>query len=857
MFDALFDLLALSGFIIAIIAGQRARAALTELRALKRELAASASPPGAPQQASEPVMSTPPAVPVMAPVVVPVVEPPAPTPAPAAPPVPRVDLESLLTLRWGVWLGAAALVLAGVFLVRYAAEQGLLGPGARCVMAGLLGTALLVAAEWLKRRDKPLTAVGFETDQAPAGLAAGGTAMLFAAWYGAGPFYDLVPPLVAFAGMAVASVIGLGASLRFGPLAAAVGIVGAFATPALAETPTPSLPGLFVYLFAVSLAALLVMRRTAWVWLGWATTIAGALWVCFAVLPNPPDAWAAAIFVPAAVALHLWLLPGEALDHPGGRVLGWAYLLALGVAGLLVEIWIPGAAPRVALFLLSPIAMWKGVTESRLSYLPWLAAGLGLLALLVWALPAWTPTGQVMTLAGTVVAVLPGAWAPEAIRPLLSTAAGFAAFYAGVGLWQERRAMEPLRWAGLVAAVPVLTLAVAYMQVARFQTDTAWAAVALGLMAALTGTAWCATAEAAPGRAGLHAAGAVAALSLGCAMLLRDQWLSLALALLLPGLAWIEGRTGLRALRKVAIALAVVVMLRLLANPWVLAQVFGSDPPHRGLALAYLVSTLSFGLAAWMFRRGGDDRTVAVLEAGAVCFLAVFAALEIRHWDTGAGPARSPGFGEFSAHLLVLAVQAAAYRVAGQRLGRTVLRTASDVLGMLAAILALGLIVLNPAVAGEPAAAVSLAAAYLAPAGIALFIRRSVAGRHMRLLLAGYAVLAGFVWITLQIRQAFHPAAMQFDSAPFEEAELWAWSGAWLGYGILLMALGLRLGHRLLRLTALGMIGLVCLKVFLVDMADLTGLWRVMAFLGLGLALIGLAALHRRFVPPGHQDQHG
>jgi uncharacterized membrane protein len=39
-------------------------------------------------------------------------------------------------------------------------------------------------------------------------------------------------------------------------------------------------------------------------------------------------------------------------------------------------------------------------------------------------------------------------------------------------------------------------------------------------------------------------------------------------------------------------------------------------------------------------------------------------------------------------------------------------------------------------------------------------------------------------------------------------------------------------------------------KVFLIDMADLTGLWRVVSFLGLGLALIGLGAAHRRFVLP-------
>ena len=42
--------------------------------------------------------------------------------------------------------------------------------------------------------------------------------------------------------------------------------------------------------------------------------------------------------------------------------------------------------------------------------------------------------------------------------------------------------------------------------------------------------------------------------------------------------------------------------------------------------------------------------------------------------------------------------------------------------------------------------------------------------------------------------------------------------------------------------------GLVTGKAFLIDMADLTGLWRVLSFLGLGLAPIALGAIYRRFV---------
>jgi uncharacterized membrane protein len=93
-----------------------------------------------------------------------------------------------------VWIGALALLLAGVFLIRYAVERGLLGPAPRCVLATLLGIALLAAAEWLRRRTAPEIPGPTGGDQAPAALAAGGVAVLFGAAYGAGPYYDLVPP---------------------------------------------------------------------------------------------------------------------------------------------------------------------------------------------------------------------------------------------------------------------------------------------------------------------------------------------------------------------------------------------------------------------------------------------------------------------------------------------------------------------------------------------------------------------------------------------------------------------------------------------------------------------------------------
>jgi uncharacterized membrane protein len=838
-------LLAVGGYVLGIIGFFRANSAHTKLEALRRsvaELAArsTVAVPGIPETSSVPE------APVVA--LEPVAPPP---PQPPIPPVPKptIDLEELLTARWGVWLGAAALLLAGVFLVRYAVEQELLGPAIRCVIAALLGIALLAAAEWVTRYEQSIPGP-FPSDQAPGALAAGGAAVLFGAAYGAGPYYDLLSPLFAFAAMAAASLVGLAAALRYGPVTAAVGIVGAFATPALVSVENPSYPGLFAYLTVVSAAALSVVRYTAWTWLGWAATIAGASWVCFAAFSGGTDLWAAAAFVPVAAALNLGLLPAAALDHPVGRRLAWVPFATIAAAGLLLETQLPGTAPRLGLFLLSPIAVWRGANEPQLDRLPWVAALVGLLTLLLWALPEWNPTGETIAVEDIVEAVLPGAWAPEVIRPLIAASALFAGFHAAVGLWQERRARRPLHWAALVGAVPVLTLLVSYAQIARFQADFRWAIVALALAAALTATAAKTAAETARQRAGVHAAGAVSALALGCAMLLHDHWLTMAISLLLPALAWIEAQADLPPLRRVALAVAALVLLRLVLNWYVLDYAFGRTPIFNGLIVAYAVPAAAFGYAGLLFRRRADDLLVATLQAGAITFAAFFVALEIRHWFHNGGLADAFSFNEIALHLLTLSVQATAYLYLAQRTGRPVLYWAAHILGSTALALAALLVVFNPAFTGARAGAASLLAAYFIPAALAVLGRRFATNAGIARLLGAYALVGGFAWITLQIRHSFHPTEMSVIFGSIRDAELWAWSGAWLAYGIALMVLGIRAEARLLRLAALGVVGLVCLKVFLIDMADLTGLWRVLSFLGLGLALIGLGVVHRRFVLP-------
>ena len=832
-------LVAAAGWLLGIIGFFRAGRALKQLRAMQAVLAARDAP----------------AAPVPAPAMVaePAPEPDATFNEPAAPPR-RRDWEELLTARWGVWLGAAALLLSGVFLVRYASDTGLLGPGVRCAATVLLGAALIGGSEWLRRRASGPAGL---PDFTPGALAAGGVAVWFAAAYMAGPLYDMVPAAAALALLAAASLAGLLLSLRSGQLVAAVGLVGAFVTPLLVQTEAPSLSGLFAYLLFVAAAALAVMRYTAWVWLCWATTIACAAFALFVIVAGAEtELWAPALFLPAVALLALGLLPGAALEQPIGRRLAGIPVAVLGVTGLLLCIVQPDAyVTQVGVLLLVGVAVGKAASEPRVDWLSWLAALLFLTLVAVWGLPPWRPTGEAIAAGDAVIAVLPGAWAPAVLQPLLLTAAGIAGLFFAVGLWGERRRPNPLCWSALAAAVPVLTLAILYARVAGFQTDVRWAAAALGLAILSTTAAAAASREGDPPRAGAHAAGATAALALGCAAVLTAQWLTVALALFVPALAAIEHRANLPPLRRLALAVAAVAACRLLLNAAVLDEATGQPPVLDGLLPAYGVAAVAFAVASRMFRRRADDFVVAVLELCSAAFTAALVLLEVRQWATQRRPALpETSFLELALDVSALALLALLAARLRDRTGRPMLGWAARVGGCVALAGGVGLLLANPAFVSDatPGRGLVLNAllpAYAIPAIVAVLATRTGAAQgQARQVLAGYAAIAAFAFITLAIRQAFHPGAVALSDSPVDDAELWAWSGAWLLCGLALMAAGIVLHQKALRLAALGLVALTGAKVFLIDMAGLVGLWRVLSFLGLGLTLIALGAVYRRFV---------
>ncbi len=101
------------------------------------------------------------------------------------------------------------------------------------------------------------------------------------------------------------------------------------------------------------------------------------------------------------------------------------------------------------------------------------------------------------------------------------------------------------------------------------------------------------------------------------------------------------------------------------------------------------------------------------------------------------------------------------------------------------------------------------------------------------------------VTIMILVRQAFHGTLL--DAHEIFRAEHYSYSAAFLLLSILWLWRGLRSDAGWLRVAGLAVLTLTTFKVFLVDASALEGLLRVLSFLGLGAALIGIGWGYGRF----------
>ncbi|HZT86352.1 MAG TPA: DUF2339 domain-containing protein [Stellaceae bacterium] len=819
-----------------------------------------AGPAEAASPAAEPTPA--PAEPVPPPVEAPAPAPeePAAAPPPPAPQVPPGKRwEQVLAENWLVWLGGVALALGGAFLVKLSIDYGLLVPAVRVVLAALLGIGLCIAGDRLARRELQREPERPGPSYVPQALAAAGAAIVFASICAAYQLYGLIPSALAFPLLAATAIATVAMSLRLGPFVAALGLLGAYIVPLLVNSEDPHALSLFGYLAVITAAALALLRHRAWWWLAWLSLTAVVLWVMLWLgFADHLEAPVVAGFLLVQVGLfaafrrgidRIGFLAGLA-DTAIVRVVTRSAFWALAFSiFLFVHADDFGEAGLVCAFAAAAFLLWFAWADEALDDVLAVAGALLLAVLASWELSF--PAKDIDLMAYTR--------APAAIWHFMTAAVASAALLAGVGFLALRHVARPGRWAALSAAAPVLVLLIVYWRLHGFALDIGWSGLAL----ILAGIELAAAAAVARRRSGeteieialaAYAVGVLAGTILAATFALSTAWLTVALALHLPALGWVEGRIRVPVLRWLALGVAAAVLARLALNPYVLSYPLSPNPIFNWLLYGYGVPALAFIVATRQFGSRADDLLVAVLEGGSIVFTTLLLTLELRHALYGRLDAPLSDLGRDAAQTVLWLALAAFALWLGERRNRPVLLWGGVILfaGATAQAVLWQALAGNPlwtgASVGQPMIVDTVGLAFGLPAvlyaAVAWLRLGPIALRWTARILA---VAFAFLWLTLEIRHAFRGPVIAWGTC--SQGEWYAYSAAWLAFAGAGLGIGLWRRDEWLRRAALAGIGLVVAKVFLSDMAELEGVLRALSFLGLGGVLVGIGYAYRRLRP--------
>lgn len=782
-------------------------------------------------------------------------------------------LEASLTGNWLVWVGAAVLALGGAFLVKAAVDIGLFGPAMRTGAAVLASVAMIGAGEWLRRHPARLPLPG--KSAAPAAVTGAGLITLYAAIWAAFALYGFLPPLLAFALLALVAAGALALALLHGGIIAAFGIAGAFAVPLLIGSENPNAVGLFTYVFAVAAAALAVARVARWTWAGWIAAAGGAiwplLWLGFAFRSD--QAWALAAYLPAFLIAALAFGWRDADDpppvdrtlkdwfpFPAGLIGAWfGGFAALALAGLLVEadghspVTLAGFAATALIALIAP---WRKEGIAGLAPASGIATALVILA--------WPQSQSFVVDSGIE---LDRAFAPFGSRPAIPDflpACLIAASVFGLFGWftlARLRVKTPMAIAG--AMTPVLILAAAWYRLADEPQSGFWGLAALALTGLLAAAAYGLVAgegrQRQPGAIAVYALACGGSAGLAVGFALDQVWMSAAFALEALAAAWLWRKLDLPALKGAALVFGALAVFRLT----VLGEAFSYDvgpwPILNTLLIGYGLSALALWQAARELRAGGadpDSWPVQSLTGGALILGIGLVFMQIRH-AMGGGDLRSDiaGFRELGLHLSSWAATAAALR---WRLGPKLRLAPRLIEGATLTGVAGGLLILTLIVnawwgwgTDRTDMLAGLLLAYALPPVFliahAIALRRQSYRRWSTAIgLVGAA--AGYRAAVLIIRWAAHGA--QMNTAPVLPGESWAYSAVTIAYATALLLIGAWRRMPAARYAGLAGLTLATLKVFLFDLSGLDGVWRALSFIGLGAALVGIGLLYQRVIGP-------
>lgn len=752
--------------------------------------------------------------------------------------------------NWMTWIGAIALALGGVFLAKYSLEAGLLSPAMRLSAGGLFGIGLIAAAYYLHY--KRIVFEGFN-NYIPAALASGGFITCFALMFLAYNSFSMLSAEWAFIGLAVIAVCASAMAIKLGPLLAVIGIIGAYSVPVWVNTGSGQLFSLLIYVALVSVAAAVVAHKVQRVWLWYLLWVGHIGWYLVGLtLFNYDTVWLIGVFA---------LL----------SILGLIAIARLGLGFNTLEVRPHSFKRLVNLFpdhglLLAFIAPLMIAMLLSVFNLQWQIVALLSIALLLFLVlknsrwDVWQGVSLVVAL--LLVVSAKQTYAFDDALFIFKNEYGLGLLLAlglsGYGLYFGNKYPKRLAFHLLASLSVFVLVGTLYALIPNTALATAYPlwAVLLCLMSAVlikftqnNTTLW---------QRFSYWVGANANITLAITMLLSDSGLTIALAVQVLLLSLLIKKYNVAMPHWPIKALVAALLLRLTLSPWTPSY---DELSIFGLHWSLVVYPLCIGLFFAAAKCFNTSKLKIWLEGAALHCLALFVTTETSYQLVGHYPQLfSLSFYEqvlLSCNLLALGcVYLYRAQSAGQ-LGK-LYRTAGLILSALA-----GLLLINTTLddnpllmrlyVGETPIFNWVILIWLVPSLLALWLASLVKSLNAKLsqITLGVSGLLALLAINTLIRQYWQGGFIYLDKAT-SDAELYSYSVIWLLLGALVVIAGHLKQQRLLQNVGLGILGAVIVKVFLIDMANLTGLLKALSFIGLGLSLVGLSWLFQKLRKRSH-----
>lgn len=754
-----------------------------------------------------------------------------------------LSFENLVGGKLPIWVGGISLVFAGFFLVRYTIEAGLFGPGARSITATIFALAMIAMSELGGRL--PKIGASFTADpRVGQSLAGAGVATLYGTLYMATEIYGLIGVPTAFVLVVVVTAIAFALSLRHGPPTALMGLVGGFAAPWVAGMGASNLPTLLLYLavFIAALFGLAVWRR--WLWLLVLASGGGLLWSFVMLFTSNSD---------------LGLLAGFIAVTGGGAILA-SQRFEQGS-----DVWVQLARYVPMALALVQVAML--VSKTNFSVIAWIFYfALSALAIAL----AWREKALLPLVAGALLLAmgpLGFAWTDDgANRTNIATALGIAVLFGVAGHVRARRPENSsLLWAIVAVAAPVLCWFTASLS-NSFDADRVWGAVAIAAALPALWTAWeWQGRKRTPAVQPWATAAAALMLWMAAIFLLHDDWSASYSAVVALGVAaWAKVTDGKWERRLSLIPLGAAMTLAsgfsyqfldaISASLSGVGAVLDRLPPVGDSVRTTLLPALLIAAVTWatFFATGRRTRVLAFVVGGAG--VGAFLWLVAKQVADIVSPSDfiRLGFAERASFTQILfALGWFALAQAKKRPDWRSLRIAGWALSGIAIFRGMwfDLLVHNPVLdpqAVGPVPVANLLTGHLAFTALWIWLLAKNASPRFVLALQSLSLGAMILAVLATIRQAVQGNLI--SGASIETGENYLYSAGLLALSIAWLFIGIKRSSKMLRVAGLSLLTVVTLKVFLIDAAALTGILRILSFLGLGIALIGIGWAYGRLM---------